>query len=81
VYSRPSSGHAHPGRQAILGEPRFVDELAIGIGGLDQVEILSLEVLDRGELELIAIGELAHEPGCGRDPRPAPLGRRSPATS
>ena len=55
------AGTPDTGREAILGEPEFVDELAIGIGGLDRVEILALEVLDEGELELIAIGELAHE--------------------
>ena len=55
------AGTPDTGREAILGEPEFVDELAIGIGGLDRVEILSLEVLDQGELELIAIGELANE--------------------
>ena len=48
-------------REAVLGEPEFVDELAVGIGRLDRVEILALEVLDERELELIAIGELAHE--------------------
>ena len=55
------AGPPDAGREAVLGEPEFVDELAIGIGRLDRVEILSLEVLDEGEFELIAIGELAHE--------------------
>jgi hypothetical protein len=52
-----------PAREAILAEPEFVDELAVGTGGLDRIEILALEVLDERELELIAIGELPHEGG------------------
>ena len=68
----------HTGREPILGEPEFVDELAIGIGGFDRVEILALEVLDQSEFELMAIGKLANQSGdaikTGRLGRPeAPL--------
>ena len=59
------AGTTDAGREAILGEPELVDELAIRVGGLDRVEVLALEVLDERELELIAIGQLAHE---RRDP-------------
>ena len=45
-------------------------------------EILALEVLDEGQLELLAVGELADD---GRDPleagQLAARNRRSPATS
>ena len=70
------AGTPDAGREAVLGEPEFVDELAIGIGRLDRVEVFALEVLDQGELELIAIGELAHE---SRDAvEPGGLGRPKP---
>ena len=51
-------------------------------GRLDRIEILALEVLDEGELELVAVGQL---PDDRRDPvQPggvAARSRRSPATS
>ena len=51
--------------EVVLGEPELLDELAVGVGGLDRVEVLALEVLDERELELLAIGQLAHD---RRDP-------------
>ena len=48
----------------VLGEPELVDQLAVGVGRLDRVEVRALEVLDERELELVAIGELADD---GRD--------------
>jgi hypothetical protein len=54
------------------GEP--VDELPIRGGLLDRVEVLALEVLDQGKLELLASRRL---PDDRRDARR----RRSPAIS
>ena len=59
------AGSTDPRRDLVLAQPEVVDQLAIGVGGLERIEILALEVLDEGELELIAIGELPHD---GRDP-------------
>ena len=61
----------------VLAEPELLDELAVGVGRLERIEILALEVLDEGELELIAIGELADD---RRDPLEAGrLGRTESA--
>ena len=57
------SGAADAVRDGFLAEPELVDQLAIGLGRLERVEILALEVLDQGELELLAIGELADDGG------------------
>ncbi len=45
--------------------PKSIDELSIGVGSLDRVEIRALEVLDEGELERVSIDHLADD---GRDP-------------
>ena len=64
----------------VLAEAELVDELAVGVCGLDRVEILALEVLDERELELVAVGELADdrrdafEAGGLRGPEPALAG-------
>ena len=58
-------------------EPELVDELAVGEGGLDRVEVLALEVLDERELELLAVGELADD---RRDPVQAGRDRGPEAT-
>ena len=44
-----------------LGEAELVDQLAVGMGLLDRIEVLALDVLDEGELELVARRELAHD--------------------
>ena len=59
------SGTTDPCRDLVLAEPELVDQLPIGVGRLERIEILALEVLDERELELIAIGEL---PDDRRDP-------------
>ena len=59
------SGPADPRRDLVLAEPELVDQLPVGLGGLERIEVLALEVLDERELELVAIGELADD---GRDP-------------
>ncbi len=46
---------------ALLGEPELVDELAVGEGLVDRVEVGALDVLDERDLELVAIRELADE--------------------
>ena len=51
-------------RDLVLAEPELLDELAVGVGRLERVEVLALEVLDERELELLAVGELADD---GRD--------------
>ena len=57
----------------VLAEAELVDELPVGVGRLDRVEVLALEVLDERELELLAVGELADD---RRDPLEA--GRAAP---
>ena len=74
------SGAADAGRDVLLAEPELLDELAVGVGRLERVEVLALEVLDEREFELLAIGELAHdrrdavETGGLRGPQPALAG-------
>ena len=53
-----SSERARPSRDIVLAEPEVVDELPVCLSRLEGIEILALQVLDQGELELIAIGEL-----------------------
>ena len=69
----------------VLAEAELVDQLAIGVGRLDRVEVLALEVLDERELELLAIGELADDRRdpleAGRDARPGGGARRRRAGS
>ena len=59
------SGSTDARRDLVLAEPEVVDQLAIGVGGLERVEVVALEVLDERQLELVAIGELADD---RRDP-------------
>ena len=54
-----------PAGDVVLAEAELVDELPIGLGRLERVEVLALEVLDERELELVTIGELADD---RRDP-------------
>ena len=64
-------------RELLLGEAELVDQLAEGARRLDRVEILALEVLDEGELEL-----LRDRRAGGRSPgsaRGRPAGRAHPA--
>ena len=74
---------ADPGRDRLVAVAEHIDELPVGKGGLDRVEVLALEVLDERELQLLVVGELADDRGdpvqAGRD-RGARR-RRSPATS
>jgi hypothetical protein len=51
--------------EVFLAEPEFLDQLPVGIGRLERIEVLALEVLDQGELELVPVGQL---PNHGRDP-------------
>ena len=65
---RVGHGRARPAdarREGVLCEAEFVDQLAVRVGRLDRVEVLSLQVLDERELELVAIRQLAHQ---RRDP-------------
>ena len=48
----------------VLGQAKLLLELAEGVRLLDRVEVLTLDVLDQCQLELLAIGELADH---GRD--------------
>ena len=55
------SGPADPRRDLVLAEAELVDELSVGLRRLERIEVLALEVLDEGELELVAVGELADD--------------------
>ena len=74
------SGTTDPRRDFVLAEAELVDELSVGFRRLERIEILALQVLDQRELELVAIGELAHdcrdafEAGGLRGPEPALAG-------
>jgi hypothetical protein len=68
---------ADPLRQGLLGEPEVRDELPERECDLDRVEVVALEVLDKGKLELLRIGQLAND--C-RDPL-EPSRTRSPDSS
>jgi len=66
-----SQGVGYPGtrspqacRDRVLSEAEFVDQLAEGVRLLDRAEIGPLQILDKCELQLIAVGELAND---GRD--------------
>ena len=48
-------------RDFLLAEPELLDQLAVRLRGLERIEILALEVLDEGDLELLAVGELADD--------------------
>jgi hypothetical protein len=50
-------------RESVLREPELIDQLAVGVGRFDRVEVLALKVLDEGELELVAVRELADQGG------------------
>ncbi len=71
-HGRPRS--PDPGRDGLVAVAELVDELSVRQRGLDRVEILSLEVLDERELELLVVGELSDDRGdpvqAGRDGRP-----------
>src|SRR5206468_8019390 len=53
------SGSPDAGREVFLAEVEFVDEAAVRTSGLDRVEILALQVLDEGQLQLLPIRQLA----------------------
>ena len=55
------AGAPDAGREVLLGERELVHQLAIGAGRLHRVEVLALEVLDEGELELLPVGELPND--------------------
>ena len=71
------SGPPDARRDLVLAEAELVDQLAVRFRGLERIEILALEVLDEGELELVAVGELADDRGDAfetgrlRSPEPA----------
>jgi hypothetical protein len=44
----------------LVGEAELIDELAIA-DAPDRIEILALEVLDEGEFELVAVGQLSND--------------------
>ena len=48
---------------SLLAEPELLDQLAVRLRRLERIEILALEVLDEGDLELLAVGELADDRG------------------
>jgi hypothetical protein len=55
---------ADPIGDIVLAEAELVDQLPVCLGRLEGIEIFALQVLDKGELELVAVGEL---PDDGRD--------------
>ena len=55
----------------LMGESELVDQLSVGARGLERVEVLALQVLDEGQLELLAIRELANDGGDVLQPRDA----------
>ena len=57
------AGLANPLGDHLLGEAELVDELAVGGGLVDGIQVSALDVLDQGHLELVAIRELADERG------------------
>src|SRR5262245_35061489 len=62
---------AGPGRDLLVGEAEVLDELLVGAGLLERVQLLALEVLDQRLLEGRAVVGLAHERGNGLEPDPA----------
>ena len=58
-------------RDALLGEPELVDQLAVGERLVDRVEVRALDVLDERDLELVAVRELADERGDALEAREA----------
>src|SRR5207253_2952708 len=51
------TGTTHPCGEVFLREGEIVDETPIGPRRLDGIEVLALEVLDEGKLELVPIRE------------------------
>ena len=58
LRARPESG-----RELVLCERELVEQLSKREGFLDRVEVLAQEVLDEGQFELVAIGELPDHGG------------------
>ena len=48
---------AHPGRHLLVGEAELLDELLVGGGLLQHVEVLPVEVLHQGLLEAVGVVE------------------------
>ena len=68
--------------ERLLRQPEVIDELPIRVGLLERTEVRPLEVLDERELELMLIGELAHDRRDALETgEAAARTRRSPATS
>ena len=65
-------GAAAPGarRDLLVGEPEVLDELLVGAGLLERVQLLALEVLDQRLLERGVVVGLAHERGDRLEPDP-----------
>src|SRR4051812_46013000 len=62
----------------LLGVGIIVDEPFIGLGLLDRVEVLALDILDQRDLERLLVAEFAHDGGDFVEPgalrrAPAPL--------
>ena len=54
----------HPGGEVLLRKPELINQLSIRPRRLNRVEIFALQVLDQGQLELLAIRQLSND---GRD--------------
>ncbi len=52
----------------LLGQAEGFDELTVGLGGLDGVEIFPLNILDEGHLEGFGLSNVAHDYGDLREP-------------
>ena len=67
---------ADPGRDVVVGEREVLDELLIGRGFFERVQLLALDVLDDRLLEHRRVVGGAHDRGDRLEPDPA---RRAPA--
>ena len=47
-------------RRLLLGHPEVVDQPPVGARLLDRAQVLALDVLDQRQLQLVAVGRLAH---------------------
>ncbi len=61
-------GHGRPGfansiGDEFLGQPELVDQLPVGERLVDRIKVRALDVLHESDLELVAVGKLAHDGG------------------
>jgi hypothetical protein len=60
-----------PGGESLVGEPEVLDELLVGGGFLERVEVFPVEVLDQGLLEAGQLGAVSDDGRDGRQSSPA----------